>query len=153
MILGGGELAWVSDYASIYLVDAIETTIDGVDRVPNESFDRGYHVFPNALLIYTADCLRQEIHLRIYDSEPQEPPMSPYADTDWTKIATTTACFPSKRLAVSSPSSSGGEAYAPQFALPARDLHVGLYWLEFPDDRYDVERSKADVIEVHLWPM
>jgi hypothetical protein len=74
MYLGGAEFAWVSDYSQIYPVDSGHPVIAGLEDVPPSDMERGFHIAPNALVIYTADCLRQHIRILIHDSAPAAAP-------------------------------------------------------------------------------
>jgi hypothetical protein len=152
MYLGGAEFAWVSDYAQIYFVDAADPRIAGIEDVPAADMERGFHLAPQALVVYTADCLRQHVRVALHDSAPQVSPREIMSEDVWTKVFEVAVTFPSGRFTISSPSKSGGEDYGPVFKAPAKVLRARLSWLEYEADRYDAFRPKPDVIQIELWP-
>ena len=152
MYLGGAELAWISDYAQLYFVDAENSAIAGIEDVSAEAMARGYVLFPNALVIYTADCLRQSIRILIHDSTPDPAATEIISGDGWSKRLETAADFASGAFVVSSPSKTGIEDYLPRFKVPAAKMSVRISWLEIDQDRYNVFRPKPDVIQVELWP-
>jgi hypothetical protein len=147
MYLTSARFDWVSDYAQFYLFDVENLERDWLEGLPAETFAKGFHVAPNALVIYTADCLRQMIEIILHDSKPPA-----VQDIPWTKQAETVVTFPSGRMALTSPTSAGSEKYGPQFALPAKSLSALIQWRESDEDRYNADRPIRDHIRVTLWP-
>jgi hypothetical protein len=152
MYLGGGSLAWCSDYGQIYFFDTDAGPIAGLDDLPTEVFERRWHAGETGFVIYTQDALRQRINIAIHDSAPDDVPTEPLSEDRWTKSAEFKGQFPSQKMLISSPSASGGETYAPTFALPAAACAVRVSWLEYPEDCYNAFRPKPDVFRIEIWP-
>jgi hypothetical protein len=152
MYLGGGSLAWCSDYVQIYFFDAGHGPIAGLDNLPAETFERGWHLGDAGFVIYTQDALHQRINIAIHNSAPDATANETLSEDAWTKSAQFDCRFPSQKMVVSSPSATGGEAHAPTFALPAVTCTVRISWLEYPDDCYNAFRPKPDVFCIEIWP-
>jgi hypothetical protein len=152
MYLGGGTLAWMSDYSQIYLVDVATPAIEGIDTFPVEIFERDFYVTPEGMIIFTVDCLRQEIRVSTYDAPAPASTQDLMSETAWTKQIETELVLPSKAFVLSSPSKCGGEAWAPVFKAPAARLTARISWLVHESDHYDAFRPKADIIQIELWP-
>ncbi len=152
MYLRGANFAWVSDYAQIYLVDPIDPVIAGIEDFGPEIFDRGYHVAPNALVIYTADCLRQEIRIELHDGPPVENDVEEISDDRWTRAVQAKVRFPSGSFTLSSPSKSYNEPLGPIFRSPAETVAVQILWLQYEEDCYNIFRPKPDVVKIVFWP-
>jgi hypothetical protein len=152
MYLGGADLAWTSDYAQIYLQDIAMRGLPGIEDVTPETMAKGYAQLGGAVVIYTADCLRQQVRLAIHDAPPEAAATERISEAAWTRQASAAAHFPSGAFMVSSPSRAGGEPWLPQFTVPQPRMVVWMSWLEYDDDRYNVFRPKPDVIQIDLWP-
>jgi hypothetical protein len=149
MYLGSTTLAWSSDYAQFYLVDAEDAIIEGIDTLGDAAFSARYHVAPNGLVVYTADCLRQEIRITLHDGEPAPMTSEPVSERPWTHTVHTTVEFPSEYFALSSPSGAGDPRWRPRFPSPARRVMARIHWCELDEARYDAHRTLPDVT---LWP-
>jgi hypothetical protein len=152
MYLGGGSLAWCSDYAQIYFFDTGHGPITGLDALDASVFERGWHVGEAGFVLYTQDALHQRINIAIHDSPAEESAKELLSEDAWTRTALFDCQFPSKAMVISSPSAAGGATYAPTFALPAAACTVRASWLEYPDDAYNAYRPKPDVFQVQIWP-
>ena len=143
----------MSDNAQIYLVDADAPRIpDGILAFSQSDTDARVKISPNGLIIFTADCLRQQINLVIADS-PVEPVLEEPASNDpWTSTKETSFAISSRHLTLASPSRVGTEAHGPRFSLTASRLQARISWLEYDDDRYNVFRPRPDVVRIELWP-
>jgi hypothetical protein len=149
---GGGTLAWCSDYAQIYCLDADHTVLRGIDEVPPEAYAQGFYTAEHGFAVFTADTLRQHVNIAVHDSEPELTPTEPMSGDAWTRTATFSAAFPSRQMTISSPSGAGGENHGPHFRLIGTHCQVRLCWLEYEEGRYDAFRPKPDVIRIELWP-
>jgi hypothetical protein len=152
MQLGGARFAWQSDYAQIYVADARDPFLNGIDQLGPEAFARGFHVFPNGVAVYTTDCLRQEIEIALHDAKPEAAATEWRSEDGWTKTAEAAVRFPSGAFLLSSPSKSGGEAYLPILKAPAAKLMLRIYWMEYEEGSYEPLRAKPDVIRLEFWP-
>jgi hypothetical protein len=152
MYLGGGSLAWCSDYAQIYFFDSGHGLIKGLDALDAAVFERGWHADEAGFVIFTQDALHQRINVAIYDSAPEESAIDVLSGDSWTKSVQFTAKFPAQKMFISGPSASNLDSYAPTFALPAVSCMARVSWLEYPNDRYDAFRPKPDVFRVEIWP-
>jgi hypothetical protein len=152
MYLGGGSLAWCADYAQIYIFDRQYGPIQDIDQLDASIFERGWHVGPAGFIIYTQDALHQRIIIAIHGSAPDASVNELLSEDAWTKSSEFAANFPSKAMIISSPSKTGGEAYAPTFALPAMACNVRVSWLEYSEDCYDAFRPKPDIFQIEIWP-
>jgi hypothetical protein len=152
MYLGGGSLAWCSDYGQIYFFDTQAGPVEGLDLIDAAVFERGWHVGNAGFVIYTQDALHQRVDIAVHDSAPEESDTDVSSNDAWTKSVQFTAQFPSRKMLVSNPSAAGGEGYAPHFSLPAAACSVRVNWLEYPDERYDAFRPKPDVFRIEIWP-
>ena len=150
---GGGRLSWCSDYTQFYLIDAGQARAFGApEDITNEMTQRRYNVVQHGLVVYTADCLRQEIAIAIHDSEPTGRAAEPLSGKPWTQTETVAVRFASSRFAVSSPSASGTEHHAPQFNVVGPDVMCRICWLEDDAVRYDTDPTSPDVISIEIWP-
>ncbi len=149
---GGATFAWQSDYAQFYLVDADHEAFVAPIDITAEMMAQSFAVCPNGLVIYTEDCLRQLIEVRLFDAEAKAEPGDWRSDRSWTRIATITVTFPSRRFTVSSPSRAGTEACGPWFEAGASKLKARLQWMELGSDNYEAARPHDDVIRIDLWP-
>lgn len=152
MHLGGAHFEHSSDYSQFYLVDVKNMVIEGIADFGDEIFNARYHVVPNAIVIYTADCLRQVIRIAFSDSAPDANPVEIMSEDRWTKVVETEAGFPSGAFTLSSPSQTGTEAYGPHFKVVAPRMKLRISWLEYDEDRYNAFRPKPDVISLQFWP-
>jgi hypothetical protein len=152
MHLGGANFAWVSDYAQIYLVDVSAPVIPGLEDLGPDVFAARHFIAPAGMVVYTADCLRQELRIAIHDSYPEPSTADALSDTPFTQVLETRVRFPSCHFTIGSPSRSGGEEWGPRFTVPHDRVDVRISWCEVDDDRYNAHRPFADVIQVELWP-
>lgn len=152
MYLGGASLAWCSDYSQIYFVDVASPAIAGIEDVGEEAFTRGYFTAVGALVVYTVDCLRQEVRIALHDGPPPVEAKDMMSEDVWTKVIETRVVLPSRKFTISSPSKAGGETWGPVFTAPHETLNARIQWLEYENEPYDAYRPKPDVIAVTLWP-
>jgi hypothetical protein len=153
MYLGGADLSWCSDYSQLYFIDVGQTRLDGIEDIPADAEIRSVVQLPNALVVYTVDCLHQTIRVAIYDSKPDASASEMLCGDAWIKVLETTTTFASGEFVVSSPSKSGIEEYLPRFKVPQAKMGVRVSWLDYEQDRYDSFRAKPDVIQVEMWPL
>jgi hypothetical protein len=144
MYLGGATFAWVSDYAQIYLVDVSAPVIPGLGELGPEIFAARYYLAPAGMVVYTADCLRQEVHIAIHDRRPEASTGEPLSAKPWTQVLETQVTFPSRHFTIGSPSRTGGERWGPTFTVPSESLKARISWRELDDDRYTERAQLAD---------
>ena len=122
----------------------------------DEIMKRNWHRMPSGLVVYTKDCLKQLIEIQIHGVEPRHDDVEWRSGRPWTQVETTTALFPSRTFAVSSPSYTGLHAVGPLFRLESPGVAVRISWMEFPLDpsvRDDTKPgAEPDVIRLTLWP-
>jgi hypothetical protein len=153
VIIAFSTFAWVSDYSQFYLVDSVELGIPDIENLPPAAYDHGWHAAASGLVVYTVDCLRQEIRILLHDAAPELAATEIMTGLPWKRVVSTgDIVFPSGRFTLSSPSRGGTGAHGPLFIAPRGRLRARIAWLEFEEDTYDPFRPKADVIQLDLWP-
>jgi hypothetical protein len=153
MIIAFASFAWVSDYSQFYLVDSVDLAIADIDKLELQTYERDWYAGPSGLVVYTVDCLRQEIRILLHDAEPTTlPDMDAMTGSPWKRTALADVIFPSGRFTLGSPSRGGGSAHGPHFIAPRKQMRTRIAWLEFEEETYDPFRPKADVIQLDLWP-
>lgn len=150
--IGGAVLAWQSDYSQFYLIDGDDAAFVAPDQLTPEIAARGWSIAPGGLAVYTQDCLKQLIEIRLFDAPSAADATEWRSQRAWTKTETAPVVFPAGRFTVSSPSRAGTEASGPWFMTGATSLVARLQWMELPGEHYDEDRRVYDVIRIDLWP-
>jgi hypothetical protein len=151
MLLGSARFAWTSDYAQIYLIGRGNTNFAAPEDIGAQDLATGCRTLPDAIVIYTADCLRQELRVELHDSAPVGD-SGAISGSPWPRQHDTQVAFRSTSFTVSGPSGMGIATKGPWFEIAPGLFNLRLSWCEFPDDRYSISRSMPDEIRVQLWP-
>jgi len=149
--LGGATLDWQSDYAQFYLVDGHSLLGEAPVDITPEMMQRRWHPMPSGLVVYTNDCLRQLIEVRLFSTAQSADATDYRSDQPWTQTEIATAMLPSRTFSISSPSKAGTEAYGPHFRVDGTPVIVRIQWMELGDRNYDRE-GPQDVIRLDIWP-
>jgi hypothetical protein len=153
VIIAYATFAWVSDYSQFYLVDSVELGIADIDKLELQTYERDWYAGPSGLVVYTVDCLRQEIRIQLHDAAPELAETELMTGLPWKRTAVTgDIVFPSGKFTLSSPSRGGTGANGPLFVVPNPRMRARIGWLEFEEETYDPFRPRADVIQLDLWP-
>lgn len=150
--IGGATFAWQSDYSQFYLIDGDHAAFVAPCDVTPEMEARGWAITPGGLVVYTQDCLKQLIEIRLFDGPSDAETAEWRSERAWTKTETTHVVLPAGRFTISSPSRAGTEASGPWFMTGAPSLVARLQWMELPGEHYDEDRRVYDVIRIDLWP-
>jgi hypothetical protein len=149
---GGATFAWQSDYAQFYLVDGDDPRFEAPTDITTEMTVRRWHRMASGLVVYSNDSLQQFIDVRIFGAMPSADPAEWRSGKAWTQTEMADACFPSRRLTLSSPSKAGTESCGPSFRVDATSMAVRIQWMEFQGSRDDSKPLVPDVIRLDLWP-
>jgi hypothetical protein len=151
-LLGGASLAWQSDYGQFYLVDAEDQNWDAQVDITDDIMVRRWSRMSTGLIVYTNDCLEQVLDIELYDGEPHWDVVERRSRRAWTQVEIALASFPSRRLAVTSPSRGSVSPGGPFFFLSSPTVVVGIGWLDFAARGDDSGVSLPEVIRIELWP-
>ncbi|MBP0493619.1 hypothetical protein [Roseomonas indoligenes] len=149
---GWASLAWQSDYGQFYLVDPGDSAFRPPEEITPEMMNRSLFVPANGLVVYTEGCLQQRIDIAIHDTEPDHPTAEPMGGNPWARVGTVGLLFPSRRFALSSPSSPSPLPCGPFFLLDSATVMARISWMEFQGSRDDSVPVEPDVIAIALWP-
>lgn len=149
---GWARFAWQSDYTQFYLVDAGDEAFFAPDDITPEMMERSWVAPDTGLVIYTADCLHQQIRIELYPEEPDHPEIEEMSGKPWTRVEAVAARFPSRKFTISSPSAVTPVPGGPWFFLDAEAVTGRVFWMEFQGSRDESVPVEPDVIRVVLWP-
>ena len=149
---GWATFAWQSDYGQFHLIDRADTEFAAPVEFTAEMETRRLAVLPAGLVVYTNDCLQQQIRVSIYDEEPEAAPVEPFTGTPWTQDEVVDVRFPSKSFALSSPSHPTPLPLGPVFGVQDVAMRARIRWMEFQGGRDDSVPVEPDVVDVSLWP-
>ncbi len=149
---GGATLAWQSDYCQFYLQNDGASGFEAPVDITPDMMRRRWHVVPNGLVVYTNDCLKQLIEVRIFSAAPAMEPMEWRSQRIWTQTETAEVGLPLNTFALSSPSRAGLERYGPLFRVDATQMTVCIQWMEHGASD-DTASILDDVIRLTLWPV
>jgi hypothetical protein len=150
--LGGASFAWVSDYGQFYLIDADDPQFHAPTVTTDEMQRRRWHPMASGLVVYTNDCLQQNIEVRVHDVEPPLDATEWRSKNTWTQVERASAEFPSKRFTLSSPSHPDTHTAGPFFRIRTSKVAIRIAWMEFQGSRDDSVPVQPDVIRLDLWP-
>lgn len=148
---GWATFAWQADYGQFYLIDGEDADFLAPTEITAEMEQRRLHVLATGL-VYTMDCLQQHVRISIYDAEPDHTPVEPMSGKPWTQIETIEAKFPSRRFAISSPSTPTPLPNGPFFLLDTETSIVRVSWVESQGSRDDSVPVDPDIIDIAFWP-
>ncbi len=149
---GWATFAWQSDYGQIYLVDDADGSFEAPVAITSEMEARRVHAPATGLVVYTQDCLQQQIRIAIHAVEPARAETEPMSGKPWTQVETIAARFPGRRFTLSSPSHPYPLPAGPVFLLDTPTVRARVGWLEFEGCRDDSVPVEPDVIDIVLWP-
>ena len=149
---GWATFAWQADYGQFYLVDDAGESFDAPVRITPEMEARRVHAPATGLVVYTQDCLQQQIRVAIHAAEPTPEATEPMSGKPWTQVETIAARFPARRFTLSSPSTPSPLPAGPVFLLDTPTVRARVSWLEFEGSRDDSVPVEPDVIDIVLWP-
>ena len=149
---GWATFAWQSDYGQFYLIDREDVDFLAPEVVTSEMMSASFHVPPTGLVVYTGDCLQQQIRIHIHDAEPELATEDVMSGKRWTRVQAARTRFPSRSFAISSPSLPHPMPGGPAFFLESEMVGVRISWMEFEGIRDDSVPVEPDVIEIALWP-
>jgi hypothetical protein len=152
MLKARANFNWVSDYAQVYLIDEQAQDFVAPDTVTDDDLKRGFRALGTSLVVYTMDSLRQELCIEVYDSPPAPLETEPNSAQPWDKIAETVVNFPSRSFFIASPTKQIDDSAGPFFKTETESCGVRMAWLENEAERYNIERSRPDVILFQIWP-